>query len=87
MKARRGTLAALGRPGGMGASKRALPRRRCSPISNAWGNLEDPGLDFGMCDLATRLPAGPILLRGRLRTALAREGRRSSAPTSDRESC
>jgi len=47
------------------------------------GNFEDPGLDFGMCDLATSLPAGPILLRGRLRTALsqAEVDRRLRFPT------
>ena len=37
------------------------------------GNFEDPDLEFGTGDLATSLPAGPILLRGRLRTALSQE--------------
>jgi len=35
------------------------------------GYFEDPRLEFGMCDLASMLPTGPILLRGRLRTPLA----------------
>ena len=47
------------------------------------GHLEDPDLEFGMCDLATSLPAGPILLRGRLRTASLSGRRRSSAPAAD----
>jgi two-component system, chemotaxis family, sensor kinase CheA len=37
------------------------------------GNLEDADLEFGIRDLATSLPVGPILLRGHLRTGLARE--------------
>ena len=35
------------------------------------GEFEDARLDFGMGDLATMLPTGPIILRGRLRTSLA----------------
>src|SRR5260370_1150255 len=32
------------------------------------GKIEDSRLDFGMCDLATMLPTGPVILRGWLRT-------------------
>ena len=68
----RARLAAIDRPGGVGASRRR-PLGALLADLDRLGHLEDPDLEFGMCDLATSLPVGPILLRGRLRTGLARE--------------
>jgi two-component system, chemotaxis family, sensor kinase CheA len=50
------------------------------------GDFEDPHLDFAVSDLRTTLPAGPVVLRGRLRTALSRDevDRRLLFPTNDR---
>ena len=54
-----------------GCERAGSPSARCSPISSAWVLSKTPDLEFAKCDLATSLPAGPVLLRGRLRTALS----------------
>src|SRR5262249_40082964 len=55
----------------VGASRRSLGTLLAD--LERLGKFEHPHLDYGTCDLATMLPAGPILLQGRLRSPLSQE--------------